>query len=78
MVFEEVDIGFHIFDLLFDLLEFGVDIFVVSIELGLALDSFFLFFGFDGYLIHGFAYKNNYKSLMQTVINKLNLIRIFL
>ena len=52
MVFEEVDIGFHVADFLFDLLELGVDVFVVCVELGLTFDSLFFFFGFDGYLVH--------------------------
>jgi hypothetical protein len=52
MVFEEVDIGFHILDFLLDLLELGVDVFVVGVELGLTLDSLFFLFGLDGNFVH--------------------------
>ena len=51
MIFEEVDIGFHVPDFLFDLLELGVNVFVVGVELGLALDAFLLLFSLDRNLV---------------------------
>jgi hypothetical protein len=51
MIFEEVDIGFHVPDFLFDLLELGVDVFVVGIELRLTLDTLFLLFSLDRNLV---------------------------
>lgn len=44
MVFEKVDISGHFVDFFLNLLEFGIDVFVISIELGLTLDAFFLLF----------------------------------
>jgi hypothetical protein len=63
MVFKEVDISFHVSDFLFDLLELGVDVFVVGVELGLTLDSLFFLLGLDGYLIHGLPIKTIIKVL---------------
>lgn len=51
MIFEEVDIGFHVSDFLFDLLELRVDVFVVGVELGLTLDAFLLLFSLDRNLV---------------------------
>jgi hypothetical protein len=51
MIFEQVDISFHVPDLLLDLLKLGVDVFVVGIELRLTLDALFLLFSLDRNLV---------------------------
>ena len=52
MVFEEVDIPGHLVNFLLDFLEFGVDILVVGVKLGLTLDSLLFLFSLDGHLVH--------------------------
>ena len=71
MVFKKVDISGHFVDFFFYLLELWVNIFVVSIELSLTLDTLFLLFSFDWDFVHDVY-------LLYRIINKKFVYKIIL